>query len=84
MLNIIIIPAFIFAGLAIYAAAEEAVEWKTGRRRSLTSLQDHLNWMAYHDERRMEIERKIIQEIDAAYENPIYRLRLWLANIIAP
>ena len=84
MLKIIIIPAFILAGLAIYAAAEEAVEWKTGRRRSIKSLQDHLNWMAYHDERRMEIERNIIQKVNATYEKPIHRVYLWLANIIAP
>lgn len=84
MLNIIIIPVFILAGLAIYAVAEEAVEWKTGRRYEAATYDRARRWLADSVKYRAAAEQKISEEIDAAYESPLYRARLWLAGKIAP
>ena len=80
MLKLIIIPAFILTCLAIYAAVEEAMEWKYGKRKTPESVDDfkqwcedvHLEWVACN-----------IRAEDF-YDRPWNRLRLWLANIIAP
>lgn len=76
MLKIIIIPAFILAGLAIYAVVEEAMEWKYGHRQTPDEIEAfkaaYQEWLDGD------------QRADDFYDRPWNRLRLWLANIIAP
>jgi len=87
MLNLIIIPAFVVAMLAVYAAAEESVEKRVGARQSPQDAQDRLN----HAQRVSEWIHENYQEwldgdqrADDFYAKPVNRLRLWLSNIIAP
>lgn len=87
MLNIIIIPAFVVAMLAIYLTAEESVLKRVGARQSPQDAQDRIN----HARRVREWIHENYQEwldgdqrADDFYARPFNRLRLWIANIIAP
>lgn len=87
MLNIIIIPAFVVAMLAVYAAAEESVLKRVGARQSTHDAQEARDraqkMREWIDENYQEwINGDALAE--DFYDRPFNRLRLWLANIIAP
>lgn len=80
MLNLIIIPAFVIAILAVYLAAEESVEKRVGARQSPQEAQQAREWIAEAYQEWLDGD----QRADDFYSDPVNRLRLWLANIIAP
>lgn len=80
MVNLLIIPAFILAILAIYAAAEEAVERRAGLRKSPEKVQLQREWEDYVLNEWLYGN----QRADDYYAKPANRIRLWLANKIMP
>lgn len=83
MLKIVIIPAFVIACLAIYAAVEEAMQWKYGHRQTPETVEDIIRW----DKWREDVQQTWLdchQRAEDFYAHPWNRFRLWLANIIAP
>ena len=80
MLNIIIIPAFVVAMLAVYLTAEESVLKRVGKKQSPQDILQAREW----------VEESLQEWINGDalaedfYDRPFNRLRLWLANIIAP
>lgn len=83
MLKLIIIPAFILTCLCIYAAVEEAMQCKYGKRQTPEYAEDIIRF----DKWRKEVQQTWLdchQRAEDFYDRPWNRLRLWLANIIAP
>ena len=80
MLNIIIIPAFVVAMLAVYAASEESVLKRVGARQSPQEAQQAREWIAEAYQEWLDGD----QRAEDFYARPFNRLRLWIANIIAP
>ena len=80
MLNIIIIPAFVVAMLAVYLTAEESVLKRVGIRQSPQDAQEAREWVEEAWQEWIDGN----QRADDFYSDPVNRLRLWLANIIAP
>lgn len=80
MINLLIIPAFILAGLAIYAAAEEAVERRVGLRKPPETVQLEREWA----EQALNEWLYGNQRAEDFYDKASNRIRLWLANVIAP
>ena len=87
MLKIIIVPVFVVACLAIYAAVEEAVEWKLEKR----IKPEYADQMRHDKQRLIErlkarraAEQAIFEDIDTKARNPVNRFRYWLAGIIIP
>lgn len=80
MLNIVIIPAFVVAMLAVYLAAEESVMKRVGAKQTPDIVQQERDWIenAYQEWLCGD------QKAEDFYDRPMNRLRLWLANIIAP
>jgi len=80
MLNIIVIPAFVVAMLAVYAAAEESVLKRVGARQSPQDAQEAREWIAEAYQEWLDGDERA----ENFYASPFNRIRLWLANIIAP
>lgn len=80
MLKLIVIPFFIFTCLCIYAAVEEAMQWKYGKRQTPETVEAVNQWREEAYQEWLAIEANA----EDFYTRPINRLRLWLANIIAP
>lgn len=80
MLNIIIIPAFVVAMLAVYLTAEESVLKRVGVRKTPEIAQQEREWIAETYQEWLDGD----QRADDFYDRPFNRVRLWLANIIAP
>jgi len=87
MLSIIIIPAFVVAMMAVYAAAEESVEKRVGARQSARDAQEARDraqrvreWIDENYQDWLDGD----QRAEDFYARPFNRLRLWIANIIAP
>lgn len=85
MLKIIVIPAFILTCLCIYAAVEEAMQWKYGHRQT-PEMVEAINQRAEEVRQRCAeaYQEWLAQRAEDIYSQPWNRLRLWLANIIAP
>jgi|GEM_PF-6550640 len=95
MLKIIILPAALISLLAVYAMVEELVERRLGRRLSPQALDKararvaaiKKKWVAEQlaiNERHEKAEAKINEAIDAKFNSPLNRVRLWLAWKITP
>ena len=80
MLNIIIIPAFVVAMLAVYLTAEESVLKRVGKKQSPQDILQAREWIEEAWQEWIDGN----QRADDFYAKPVNRLRLWLANIIAP
>lgn len=87
MLSIIIIPAFVVAMLAVYLTAEESVLKRVGVRQSAQDAQEARDraqrvreWIDENYQDWLDGD----QRAEDFYARPFNRLRLWIANIIAP
>ena len=80
MLSIIIIPVFVVAMLAVYLDAEESVMKRVGAKQPIDIVQQERDWIETAYQEWLDGDEKA----EDFYDRPINRLRLWLANVIAP